>query len=682
MKNLIITFFSFVSLTCFGQVTKITNFTSSVPFGTNNTNTATAVGDLYFFSANEGSEGNELWVTDGTSQGTKRVKAIRPGQPSTDLHSFTAFKDNLYFFADDGVNGKELWKSDGTTEGTIMVSDIAPGSASSVFVSSNRIFVIGNFMYFQAWNSTTGSEFYISDGTSAGTKLIKDIYVNGNSNPHRPFLFKNKIYFFAESDVFAGSELWTTDGTSAGTTKVKLLNEGGRTNICTAVVTNNEKLYFTMQSGFNDHLYVSDGTAGGTIFVKNLNTSVNQMEILQNNNAVFTVSTGNNMEDIWVTNGTADGTIILKDLDPFIKRPVYSLIKWEDHAYILANDADNLRLFKSDGTISGTTIIKNFSSDGVTGIQYLASFSKEFIIVAYPDFIEHIEIFVSKGTPETTKILTNLNPTFSESSKPADFRELENGNIIFKAEETANNRELFYYNRLEPMTISLQTDKSPSCSDSNDGEVSVIISNGIPPFTFIWSTGATTQTVSDLPKGTHSVTVTDKNNQVQTKTVTLTAPLAINVNENIRNETGNTANGRVILNVTGGTQPYTFLWSTGATTQNITNLSAGNYSVTITDKNGCTFTETFIIERLSSASDINNCYHVVKTVVQDVLHLKSCNNDVKYVSLLSSEGRLIDQYKFTNEIIIPTDQICSGLYIIQIFSETDKSTHNARIIKI
>src|SRR5690606_13836987 len=183
----------------------------------------------------------------------------------------------------------------------------------------------------------------------------------------------------------------------------------------------------------------------------------------------------------------------------------------------------------TDGTIEGTVVLKKFDASTVVGAQYLAPFTKEFIIVAFPGNQEHIEIFVSKGTPESTKLLSDLNPTSGQSSKPADFRELENGNIIFKAEQTEDDRELFLYDRFVPLSVSLKVENQISCHDSSDGALSVQAINGTPPYTYFWSTGDNTQTVSGLSAGNYMVTVTDQNNMSLTSARTLSAPQPIMV---------------------------------------------------------------------------------------------------------------------------------------------------------
>lgn len=135
-----------------------------------------------------------------------------------------------------------------------------------------------------------------------------------------------------------------------------------------------------------------------------------------------------------------------------------------------------------------------------------------------------------------------------------------------------------------------------SCFGSTDGSATVYPSGGTSPYTFIWSTGATTQTINGIGAGTYTVTVHDANNCAQaTTTVTLVQPAAVGITltkslfyggSNISCNGG--SNGSISATPSGGTANFTYLWSNGQVTQTASNLSVGTYSVVITDSVGCT----------------------------------------------------------------------------------------------
>jgi uncharacterized protein (DUF2141 family) len=128
------------------------------------------------------------------------------------------------------------------------------------------------------------------------------------------------------------------------------------------------------------------------------------------------------------------------------------------------------------------------------------------------------------------------------------------------------------------------------CNGANTGSINLTPTGGIPLYTYLWSNGSTLQDPQNLVAGTYSVTVTDANGCTDSVAVTITqpqAPLTLStVTTNILCYGGQT--GNIDLTVSGGTAAYTYAWSNGATTQDINNLAAGTYSITVTDANNCT----------------------------------------------------------------------------------------------
>lgn len=141
-------------------------------------------------------------------------------------------------------------------------------------------------------------------------------------------------------------------------------------------------------------------------------------------------------------------------------------------------------------------------------------------------------------------------------------------------------------------TVNVTAMATPvSCFGGNDGAVGTSASGGVTPYSFAWSNGATSSTLSDLSAGTYNVTVTDTNGCTATASATVVQPSQLNVNATSIPATcagGNS--GSASANATGGTTAYSYAWSNGENTQTINNLTADTYSVTVTDANGCTQT--------------------------------------------------------------------------------------------
>ena len=180
--------------------------------------------------------------------GPTLFKDINPGTNGSDPRNFINLNNTLYFTADDGTNGNELWKSDGTSAGTVLLKDIYPGTNGSF---PRNFFNFNNTLYFTAGDATNGYELWKSDGTSAGTVLLKDIYPGTDGSDPENFINLNNTLYFAADDGTNGYELWKSDGTSAGTVLVKDINPGTNDSDPENFFNLNNTLYFAADDGTN-----------------------------------------------------------------------------------------------------------------------------------------------------------------------------------------------------------------------------------------------------------------------------------------------------------------------------------------------------------------------------------------------------------------------------------------------
>ena len=155
-----------------------------------------------------------------------------------------------------------------------------------------------------------------------------------------------------------------------------------------------------------------------------------------------------------------------------------------------------------------------------------------------------------------------------------------------------------------------------SCFSGSNGSIDVTPSGGVSPYSYLWSNGATTQDLTNLSAGTYNLVTTDFNGCTKLNSVVITQPLApVSLTQTHTNVLCyNQLTGSIDLSAAGGTSPYTYLWSNGAITQDLSGLSAGNYTVTVTDANLCisnlTVTITQPVQAIAAVSSITNivCY--------------------------------------------------------------------------
>ncbi len=133
-----------------------------------------------------------------------------------------------------------------------------------------------------------------------------------------------------------------------------------------------------------------------------------------------------------------------------------------------------------------------------------------------------------------------------------------------------------------------------TCHGDNNGTASVIINDPDSPHEILWNTGDTTQTLTELPPDTYSVTVTNAGGTSFFDAETIIEPDSLQINAELQNPvTAGTASGNIITNVSGGTNPYDYMWENSQTEPLLTDIQAGLYGLTVTDANGCSVTETF-----------------------------------------------------------------------------------------
>jgi PKD repeat protein/subtilisin-like proprotein convertase family protein len=145
-----------------------------------------------------------------------------------------------------------------------------------------------------------------------------------------------------------------------------------------------------------------------------------------------------------------------------------------------------------------------------------------------------------------------------------------------------------------------------TCGNSN-GDIELLITGGNGVYSVLWNTGATTQNLNNIPAGTYSANITDGNGcQISTGDIIVNnTPGTLSVTPFITNENCGDSQGAITLVVSGGTPGYSYSWSNGATTKDISGLSSGSYTYTVTDQAGCIFSTSVLIENNPGSLTIN-----------------------------------------------------------------------------
>ncbi len=210
----------------------------------------------------------------------------------------------------------------------------------------------------------------------------------------------------------------------------------------------------------------------------------------------------------------------------------------------------------------------------------------------------------------------------------------------------------------------------PSCADEGDGTIIYQVSGGTAPYNYNWNNGDMTSSPEGLTAGEYICTVTDDNGcELVSDPVVLEAPPAIELtSQQIVHEVEGDGSGSVDIELTGGTEPFTFLWSNGEVTQNIADLSMGDYTCTITDANGCTFVAgPFAVDNLVSTVDLEEVdFGVYPNPVAGILNIRS-ELLIVTVRLMDVRGIYYEVNALGGEFNqIDLGQLAAGIFVLEV----------------
>ena len=337
---------------------------------------AASGGRVFFAAAGAGGASDvELWVSDGTDDGTRLLKDVEPGAGGSGPARLTDWNGTLYFSAFTAANYRQLWRTDGTEAGTVMVRRIEARNRSDLSYGPFDLAVMGDRLYFCADDGTHGSELWRTDGTAEGTEMVRDIMrgPNGTRQPMDerapdPHPVGSKLFFDADDASGIGRELWVSDGTADGTRLAANLDRrtvGGYYNpefpfpMLDGAVT-----FLASDPGHGLELWRSDGTEAGTSRVSEFaggSSSASSITSLGKFGGLGIIATTGNIGPIgttlWRTDGTPGGTTQLgRFAHAYAGRGTAAT---SDALYFIASGSTDYGLWKSDGTPEGTVLVKS-----------------------------------------------------------------------------------------------------------------------------------------------------------------------------------------------------------------------------------------------------------------------------------------------------------------------------------
>ncbi|WP_179006689.1 gliding motility-associated C-terminal domain-containing protein [Winogradskyella forsetii] len=283
-----------------------------------------------------------------------------------------------------------------------------------------------------------------------------------------------------------------------------------------------------------------------------------------------------------------------------------------------SNSCGSVRITQSDAETPGAcgdtkTIVRTWTATDTCGHATSANQTITVVDTTSPVFNESLpsDITVTADTIPIAAVLTATDNC--DDNIVVAFTETENGSYCDNSHtilrnwiteddcgnSTEHTQTITVNHPVISATVNSTTDIN--CYGEATGEISINVTGGVQPYTFLWSNSATSQNLTNISAGTYSVTITDANNCTTSINTVINEPtnaLDLTITKVDATTAQGCSNGEATANVSGGTAPYTYQWSASANNQtgaSATDLPAGNHSVIVTDANDCTINQTIEI---------------------------------------------------------------------------------------
>lgn len=315
----------------------------------------------------------------------------------------------------------------------------------------HSFFEFGDKAYFSARSVDEGRETWVTDGTEAGTELLKDIAPGKADSLPGSFATVPDGFLFVADDAEHGRELWFSDGTSEGTHLVKDILPGDAGSILALQSVGSQVLFFVHRTEWRWELWRSDGTENGTIPISIFESDVTGPEVYWPKPVFYVESTDKlffaTNKQLWVSEGTAESTRVLKAFEGNERLHWEAFVASDDSLYFSVSeyaDEGPYSLWRSDGTVSGTGVVRDLESHRgggefveSGGIVYFSAGGANSYNWSYAD----VELWRTDGTHDGTWQVADIAPG-TKSSRPSKLS-IMNGDLYFFADDGVHGNGLY-----------------------------------------------------------------------------------------------------------------------------------------------------------------------------------------------------------------------------------------------
>jgi len=386
------------------------------------------LGKTLFFIGN--SPQGTLWATDGNPASTRLVALEAPGG-SSDPRELTPAAGGGFFFAACGTaDGRRVWLTHGTADSTVPV--LGNAAVKACVPSDLEPLILGTAGGTAIFRSGQNfQELWRTDGTAAGTFSLGQIFVVSRPSTAS---FAGRLFFPVFPSPSAALSLWASDGTVAGT---QVFEDFPDANAITNVTAVGNALYFIVEEQEGRVVWVSDGTAAGTRSLTPPLNAINPVAFTALGSLVFFASDN----QIWRTDGTPGGTVPVADVS--FPRELAALNGALYFVSGLGQVGDRV-LWRTDGT--STVQVLSFplvplAAAPDQGYPHGLTAFAGHLFFAAADADHGVELWTSDGTPGGTKMLRDITPG-PDSSIPSGFT-VAGGRLVFTARDPEHGRELW-----------------------------------------------------------------------------------------------------------------------------------------------------------------------------------------------------------------------------------------------